>query len=63
MSTSLSSTLHYSGELALTQGDLPLAQTRLKALEQACPAGCEELLDLQRVIREYESRGAFTSSY
>jgi tetratricopeptide (TPR) repeat protein len=49
--------LEYSGELYLMKGDLPKAEQRLSALEQACAAACEEYLDLKKSIELYKANG------
>jgi tetratricopeptide (TPR) repeat protein len=49
--------LEYSGELALMKGDLPTAESRLAALGQACPRGCEELDDLKKSVARFKSTG------
>ncbi|KRB55197.1 hypothetical protein ASE04_05660 [Rhizobium sp. Root708] len=40
----------YLGELYLQTGDTAKAKLQLASLEQLCPAGCEELKDLEEAI-------------
>ncbi len=49
--------LEYAGELALMQGNLPLAQQREAALVRACNGACEELSDLQAALVRYKASG------
>ena len=49
--------LEYSGELALMLGDLPKADQRLAALEQACGMKCEEYGDLKAAVGRYKAAG------
>ena len=49
--------LEYSGELALINGDLPLAEQRLAALDRACTFGCEEYTDLKQAVHRYKAAG------
>ena len=49
--------LEYSGELALMQGDLPLAEQRLAALDKVCNFGCEEYTDLKQAVQRYKAAG------
>ena len=48
--------LEYYGELLLMKNDLAGAQTMLKRLELACPAGCEELRDLQKDVADFKAK-------
>jgi Flp pilus assembly protein TadD len=48
--------LEYAGELALMKNDLPTAEQRLAALQQACPGGCEELDDLKRAVQRHRDQ-------
>ena len=48
--------LEYSGELALTQGNLGKAEERLRALDKACLFGCEEYTDLKKAVAAYKER-------
>lgn len=41
----------YLGELYVETGNLPKAKEQLAVLTQLCPTGCEELEDLQSVIK------------
>lgn len=47
--------LEYSGELALTRGDLPTAEARLAALSRLCRSPCEPLDDLKQAIDRYKA--------
>ncbi len=49
--------LEYSGELYLMQGNLPLAEERLSALDKACFLPCEEHRDLKRAVARYKAAG------
>ena len=49
--------LEYSGELALMQGDLALAEQRLAVLDKACRFGCEEYTDLKQAVQRYKAAG------
>lgn len=49
--------LEYSGELYLMQGNLPLAEERLSALDKACFLPCEEQRDLKRAVARYKAAG------
>ena len=49
--------LEYSGELFLITGDLPKAEERLAALDQACRFSCEEYRDLKGAIERYKTAG------
>jgi Flp pilus assembly protein TadD len=49
--------LEYSGELALMKNDLPTAETRLAALQRACPSGCDELEDLKKTLARFKANG------
>jgi tetratricopeptide (TPR) repeat protein len=49
--------LEYSGELYLMQGNLPLAEERLNALDKACFLPCEEQRDLKRAVARYKAAG------
>ena len=49
--------LEYSGELALMQGNLALAEQRLAALGKACAGQCEEMDDLKGAITRYKANG------
>lgn len=40
----------YLGELYVETGDMAKANEQLASLEKLCPAGCEELSDLQKAI-------------
>ncbi|QPC91951.1 tetratricopeptide repeat protein [Mesorhizobium sp. INR15] len=40
----------YLGELYVETGDMPKANEQLASLQKLCPAGCEELADLQKAI-------------
>ncbi|UDL89349.1 tetratricopeptide repeat protein [Mesorhizobium sp. PAMC28654] len=40
----------YLGELYVETGDMPKANEQLASLQKLCPAGCEELEDLQKAI-------------
>jgi tetratricopeptide (TPR) repeat protein len=48
--------LEYYGELLLMKNDLTGAQAMLKRLELACPAGCEELRDLQKDVADFKAK-------
>ena len=48
--------LEYSGELALTQGNLGKAEERLRALDKACLFGCEEYTDLKKAVAAYKAQ-------
>jgi tetratricopeptide (TPR) repeat protein len=50
-------TLEYSGELALMLGELPKAEQRLAALEQACGMTCEEYGDLKSAVARFKAAG------
>ena len=50
--------LAYSGELALMNGNLPVAQQRLARLEKACVRKCEEYLSLDSAVRRYKANGS-----
>ena len=45
----------YLGELYLQMGDLGKARDRLAKLDALCPSGCEELNDLRKAVKAYES--------
>lgn len=45
----------YLGELYLQVGDLAKARDRLAKLVALCPSGCEELDDLNKAVKAYES--------
>jgi tetratricopeptide (TPR) repeat protein len=45
----------YLGELYLQMGDLGKARDRLAKLGGLCPSGCEELDDLKKAVKAYES--------
>lgn len=47
--------IEYLGELYLQTGDLDRAREQLARLKALCPAGCQELDDLQKAIRAYET--------
>jgi tetratricopeptide (TPR) repeat protein len=50
--------LEYSGELALMQGDLAVAEQRLATLTKACGSSkCEELDDLKAAIASFKANG------
>jgi hypothetical protein len=49
--------LAYSGELYLMMGDLPRAEARVAALEQACSFGCSELQELRAAVAAYKAGG------
>lgn len=49
--------LEYAGELALMQGNLPLAEQRAAALQQACGGNCPELADLKDAVARYKANG------
>jgi hypothetical protein len=49
--------LEYSGELYLMQGNLPMAEERLSALDKACLLPCEEQRDLKRAVARYKAAG------
>ena len=49
--------LAYSGELALMNGNLPVAEQRLARLEKVCAAKCEEYLNLEDAVRRYKANG------
>ena len=49
--------LEYSGELYLMLGNLPKAEERLAALDQACRASCEEYKDLKGAIDRFKANG------
>ena len=49
--------LEYSGELHLMSGNLPMAERRLAALDQACFLPCEEYRDLKRAVERYRANG------
>ena len=49
--------LEYAGELAWMKGELPVAQSRLVALEKACNARCEVFDDLKKAIARYKAHG------
>jgi hypothetical protein len=38
------------------KNDLAGAQAMLKRLESACPAGCEELRDLQKDVADFKAK-------
>ncbi|WP_214476037.1 tetratricopeptide repeat protein [Mesorhizobium sp. dw_380] len=40
----------YLGELYVETGDMDRAKQQLASLQKLCPAGCEELADLQKAI-------------
>ncbi len=40
----------YLGELYIDTGDMAKAEEQVSVLKQLCPAGCEELQDLQEAI-------------
>jgi Flp pilus assembly protein TadD len=40
----------YLGELYVETGNMPKAEEQVASLKQLCPAGCEELEDLQKAI-------------
>ncbi len=42
--------LEYLGELYVETGDMAKAKEQLTSLQKLCPAGCEELSDLQQAI-------------
>jgi Flp pilus assembly protein TadD len=46
----------YIGEAYLMVGDLPNAQKHLKALREICLLPCEELEDLEKAVKEYQSK-------
>jgi Flp pilus assembly protein TadD len=48
--------LEYYGELLLLKNDLRGAETLLKRLEKICPAGCEELSDLQKSLANFKAK-------
>jgi hypothetical protein len=50
--------LSYTGELALTRGNLPLAEQRLAALRPLCPGGCKEVSDLELAIHRFKAEGS-----
>jgi hypothetical protein len=50
--------LSYTGELALTRGNLPLAEQRLAALRPLCPGGCKEVSDLELAINRFKAEGS-----
>lgn len=45
----------YLGELYLQMGDLGKARDRLDKLGALCPSGCNELDDLKKAVKAYES--------
>lgn len=47
--------LEYLGELYLQRGDLARAREQLTKLKGLCPAGCREVDDLQKALREFEA--------
>jgi len=47
--------LAYSGELALMNGNLPVAEQRLARLEKVCERKCEEYVTLDGAIRRYKA--------
>lgn len=49
--------LAYSGELALMNGNLPVAEQRLARLDKVCAAKCEEYLNLEDAVRRYKANG------
>lgn len=49
--------LAYSGELALTNGNLPVAEQRLARLGEVCARKCEEYLSLDSAVRRYKANG------
>ena len=49
--------LEYSGELYLMLGNLPKAEQRLAALDQACTLPCEEYTDLKAAVAAYKANG------
>ena len=49
--------LTYSGELALRNGNLPVAEQRLARLEKLCARKCEEYLSLDSAVRRYKANG------
>jgi len=49
--------LAYSGELALMNGNLPMAEQRLAILGKVCNRKCEEFLSLDSAVRRYKADG------
>jgi hypothetical protein len=49
--------LEYAGELALMQGNLPLAEQRLATLARICAGKCEEHEDLKNAIGRFKANG------
>ena len=54
--------LEYSGELYLMLGDLPKAQQRLAALDQACWLGCAEYRALKKAVQSFKANGNRSAS-
>jgi tetratricopeptide (TPR) repeat protein len=54
--------LAYSGELALTLGDLPGAEERLARLGRVCTSGCPEHSELRKSIEAYKAAGGKTAA-
>ena len=46
----------YIGEAYLMLNDLPKAEKHLAALRKICLLPCEELVDLEKAVKEYRSR-------
>ena len=46
----------YIGEAYLMVGNLPSAETHLRALRDICLLPCDELADLEKAIREYRAK-------